>query len=172
MLNALHVMGEYWEPDADEPTALGALVGAVRNAESVSALRELERLLSGFVLGLDLPVGPLVAAVPPGPDRVAHPVPSLAACVAEALDVDSVRAVLTRSFATPQLRDTPVGRRRDVVEAAGYAVNATVRGRSVVLVDDVVLTGTTLDYLAEILLDAGAAEVVGIVAARTRLRDG
>lgn len=165
------MLGEYWEPDAEEPTALGALVAAAKDQASVAALRELEGLLSVFVLGLDLPTGPLVAAVPPGPGRSAHPVPSLAACVAEALDVDAVGSVLTRSAATPRLRDTPVARRRDVVEAAGYAVNASVRGRSVVLVDDVVLTGTTLTYLAELLREAGATDVVGVVAARTRRTD-
>lgn len=165
------MFGEYWEPDAEVMTALGALVGAAKDDGNVTALRELEGLLSVFVLGLDLPTGPLVAAVPPGPGRGAHPVPSLAACVAEALDVDAVGSVLTRSAATPRLRDTPPAHRRDVVEAAGYAVNAPVRGRPVVLVDDVVLTGTTLEYLAELLLAAGATEVVAVVAARTRRRD-
>lgn len=169
MLTAIHVMGRYWQADVEEPTELGALVAAAKDAGEVGALRALEARLAAFVLQLDLPRAPLVAAVPPGPDRAAHPVPSLAACVAEALDVDAVGKVLIRRHATPQLRDTPVGRRRDVVESAGYAVNIDVKNRNVVLVDDVILTGTTLHYLADLLLDAGATSVVGVVAARTRL---
>lgn len=169
MLSALHVMGSYWHEDSEEPTDLGRLVAAAKDEGDAGALEELEQRLSAYVLELDLPLAPLVVAVPPGPDRDAHPVPSLAAAVAEALDVDAVSGVVTRARPTPRLRDTPVARRRDVVESAGYSVDAMVEERAVVLVDDVVLTGTTLDYLAERLLEAGASEVTGLVIARTRL---
>ncbi len=171
MLSALHVMGRYWHDDNETATSLGELVAAAKDLNSIAALRQLERRISEWVLTLDLPLAPLVAAVPPGPNRDAHPVPSLAACVAEALEVDAVGGVLTRSNPTSRVRDTPVERRRDVVLAAGYAVNAVVRGRAVVLVDDVTLTGTTLVHLADLLRQAGAREVVGVVAARTRLAD-
>lgn len=169
MLSALHVLGSYWQPDRDEPTELGDLLAAAKDLGRADALRELEHRLSNFVLELDLPFAPLVAGVPPLAGR-AHPVPSLAACVAETLDVDAVGAVLRRAHATPRLRDTPVARRGDVVEAAGYSVNADVEDRAVVLVDDVILTGTTLNHLARLLFDAGASRVVGVVVARTRLR--
>ena len=56
-----------------------------------------------------------------------------------------------------------------MVESAGYVVTGDVAGRSVVLVDDVVLTGTTLGFLAELLVDAGALEVIAVVVCRTRL---
>ncbi|MEM7140853.1 MAG: phosphoribosyltransferase family protein [Actinomycetota bacterium] len=172
MLTDLHVMGDYWQADAASPTELGRLVAAAKDHGDEHALRQLEAQLSAFVLDLDVALAPIVAAVPPGPGREAHPVPSLAACVAEALDVDAVGAVLTRAHETPRLRDTPAERRRDVVIAAGYEVNADVRDRDVVLVDDVLLTGTTLRHLAELLTDAGASSVVGVVAARTRLAGG
>lgn len=169
MLSALHVIGPYWHDDRDEPTELGHLVAAAKDHGQREALAELERRLSAFVLDLELASAPLVAAVPPAPDRDAHPVPSLAACVAEALDVDAVGGVLTRERTTPRLRDVPVEQRSAVVEAAGYAVTADVVGRTVVLVDDVVLTGTTLDHLAALLRAAGATDVIGVVVARTRL---
>ena len=44
-------------------------------------------------------------------------------------------------------------------------------GHQVVLVDDVVLTGTTLRYITRLLEDAGATRVVAVVAARTRRAD-
>jgi predicted amidophosphoribosyltransferase len=168
MLSAIHVMANYWRGDLDELTSVGELVASAKDLESAGALRQLERLLAAWVLDLDLPTGAAVIAVPPGPNRTSHPVPSLAACVAETLDVDLASGLLKRENPTPRLRDTPIKGRRDVVEAAGYSVDPAVEGRDVVLVDDVIFTGTTLGYLAELLLAAGATSVQAVVIARTR----
>ena len=78
---------------------------------------------------------------------------------------------LTRGEATARLRDTPLQQRLAVVEAAGYEVKSPVGGHGIVLVDDVVLTGTTLRYLAQLLQEAGATRVTAVVAARTRRAD-
>lgn len=48
-----------------------------------------------------------------------------------------------------------------------FATRVPVIGRSIVLVDDVATTGTTLSECARTLLDAGAARVVGVVLARS-----
>lgn len=169
MLSAVHVMGNYWREDVDEPTSLGQLVALAKDHNSVGARRQLENQLAVFVLEIDLPLGAAVVAVPTGPHREAHPVPSLAACVAETLDVDLATGLVRRKNPTPRLRDTLPGRRRDVVEAAGYTVDPLVAGRDIILVDDVILTGTTIGYLAELLINGGAASVRAVVVARTRM---
>jgi predicted amidophosphoribosyltransferase len=161
-------MANYWRDGVDEFTSVGELVASAKDLESAGALRQLEHLLAAWVLDLELPAGAAVIAVPPGPNRTSHPVPSLAACVAETLDVDLASGLLKRENPTPRLRETPAERRRDVVEAAGYSVDPAVKGRNVILVDDVILTGTTLGFLAELLLDAGATSVEAVVIARTR----
>jgi predicted amidophosphoribosyltransferase len=169
VLTGVHVLGDYWHLDRDEPTELGEIVAGAREQGRPDALQPLIRRLVEFVVTLDLPVHPMVAPVPPGPDRPAHPVPALADAVAFVLGA-TARPVLGRRHPTARLRDTPPEQRRTVVEAAGYHVTTDVTGRSVVLVDDVILTGTTIGHLAELLLDAGAARVDAVVAARTRLR--
>ena len=55
-----------------------------------------------------------------------------------------------------------------MVRAADYEVVEDVEGRHVVLVDDVVLSGTTLSHVADLLLAAGAASVQPIAIARSR----
>lgn len=42
-----------------------------------------------------------------------------------------------------------------------------MEGKSIAVVDDVMTTGATLNECAKALVNAGAAEVIGIVAART-----
>ncbi len=168
MIGDIHVMGPYWFDHDDRATPLGELVSGAKDRQDPEALRSLETLLAEFTRTLDVAGSPLVVAVPPGPDRHAHPVPALATTVAEALAVP-VADVLRRGPAPIRLRDTPVARRRAVVETVGYAVDGDVDGRPVLLVDDVVLTGTTLHYLAELLMAAGAERVDAVVACRTRL---
>lgn len=162
-------MDSYWEEGSDRLTQVGALVRAAKdqrgNSAAVGAIQD--RLVQ-YVDGLQLPADPLVLAVPPGPHREAHPVPALAAAVAARLGSPAGDA-LTRRYETARLRGTPPEFRRRVVESAGYVVSGDVVGRAVLLVDDVILTGTTLGFLAELLVSSGAAEVSAVVVCRTRL---
>ena len=171
MLSSVHVMGPYWRDDADQRSPLGTLVSEAKDLGDPVALGRLRRQLCGFVAGLDLGACPLVVAVPPGPHREAHPVPALASSVASGLGV-VLDHVLDRAHDAPRLRGTSIEGRRHAVEAAGYVVTGDVVGRSVVLVDDVILTGTTLGFVAELLLEAGAAEIRAVVVCRTRLATG
>ncbi|MEZ5168428.1 MAG: phosphoribosyltransferase family protein, partial [Acidimicrobiales bacterium] len=99
----------------------------------------------------------------------AHPVPALARAVADAVDRPCA-PLLERRHRTALLRDTAPEDRVALVAAAGYRVTGSVDGASVVLVDDVVLTGTTLEHLASLLVAAGARGVDAVVACRTRRR--
>ena len=67
-----------------------------------------------------------------------------------------------------RLRDLDPTERPATVLAADYEVVEDVGGRHVVLVDDVVLSGTTLDHVADLLLAAGAASVRPVAIARSR----
>ncbi|NDH85331.1 MAG: hypothetical protein EBY65_10800 [Acidimicrobiia bacterium] len=66
------------------------------------------------------------------------------------------------------MRDLDSSERPAVVRAADYEVVEEVEGRHVVLVDDVVLSGTTLSHVADLLLAAGAASVRPVAIARSR----
>jgi ComF family protein len=78
-----------------------------------------------------------------------------------------VRHALRRVRATPSQADLPAARRHaNVRDAFAVRWRAGVRGRRVVLVDDVSTTGATLDACARVLMEAGAAEVRAVTAAR------
>ena len=55
-----------------------------------------------------------------------------------------------------------------MADAAGYGVDPIAVGRNIVLLDDVVLTGTTLGYLTQLLRAEGAASITPLVVAQTR----
>ena len=67
---------------------------------------------------------------------------------------------------TSQVTFSRSARMENLRNAFGMRNNRDVRGRDLVLVDDVLTTGSTLDECARVLLEAGAASVRGITVAR------
>jgi len=68
-------------------------------------------------------------------------------------------------------RQTHLQRRQRLDNASGlYACTRPLGGACVAVVDDVMTTGSTLDGIASQLKEAGAAQVVGLVLARTPYR--
>jgi len=57
-------------------------------------------------------------------------------------------------------------RMRNLRDAFGLRQNATVRGKNLLLVDDVLTTGSTLDECARVLLAAGARSIHALTIAR------
>ena len=181
-IDRLVVLGDYWVapgggPASEVPTRteVGELVHRAKDSSDEAAAAELGRrlacLASRSLLPLAGPV-PLVVGVP------SHPVPyvDLPAVLAEALAAVGIGehrpGLLVRRHGTQKLRDLGAdpARRYDMAAEAGYEVTEPVAGRSVVLVDDVILTGATLRFIAAKLRAAGAASVTAAAAAQTRRR--
>jgi ComF family protein len=80
-----------------------------------------------------------------------------------------VRRVLRRRRHGPPQASLPAGRRDgNVRHAFGLAIGARarVRGRVLVVVDDVMTTGATLNACSRVLLEAGARKVYALTSAR------
>ena len=81
--------------------------------------------------------------------------------------------VLARWRPRPAQSTLPSTRRRVNLEAAVFVPawqRRRVRGRAILLVDDVVTTGATLAVCAAALREAGAADVRAVTVARTLLK--
>jgi ComF family protein len=78
---------------------------------------------------------------------------------------------LARTRRTASQADLPAARRHANVRGAfAWRRQVAVKGRTIVLVDDVSTTGATLNACARVLLDAGAADVRALTAARAVAR--
>lgn len=175
-LGHLHVVGDVWSDDGAGRTELGLLLARAKDEHDEPAAQELAELVatsSGVGVGPDpsLTADVVVTSVPPNPRSTVDVPAVLARAVAGAMGVVAEPSLLERRFPTARVRDIAPDERGPLVAAAGYEVTRRVDGRAVVLVDDVILTGTTLAHVAELLMAAGAASVVGVVAARSRRSD-
>ena len=162
-----HVMGMVWAPDRPERTEIGHFLAAAKEQVDAPAIQELARRLAEFARTCALPRDGLWVPVPADPARPNPLVRALAEAVALAHG-GSVATVIERRGSTGPVREASPGERGARVAAADYCVIGDVRGREVVLIDDVVLTGTTLDHLAGLLREQGASRVEALVAARSR----
>lgn len=92
----------------------------------------------------------------------------LARHVASKLDADLDFLSLRRlRFTQPQTRLTGDERKRNVRKAFGVVEAAGLKGRTILLIDDVATTGSTLNECARVLKKAGASGVFCLTLART-----
>lgn len=92
----------------------------------------------------------------------------LAAALAPRLGLPVVEGCLQRVRDTPPQMGLPAAERRRNVRGAFACADETLRGRRVLVVDDVCTTSATLDACAVALKRSGATVVTGLTLARAR----
>ena len=76
---------------------------------------------------------------------------------------------VAKAQTTPQMKNIPVWERQETLQEAIQAGQEEVKGKSLLLFDDLIESGSTLRRTAEVLLkDRGAASVYALVLTRTR----
>ncbi|MBL8308923.1 MAG: ComF family protein [Burkholderiales bacterium] len=114
--------------------------------------------------------------VPLAPDRLAERGYNQATLIAQELahrfrGADGAPALSVDANAALRIRETAVQQRLNWVERrrnvrGAFAATRSFTGEAVVLIDDVLTTGATLNELARVLTAAGAAQVDALVLAR------
>lgn len=160
--DATLALGDYAAP-------LDGVVLALKSGGRLALARDLGALLARHARGIAGPDA-LIAAVPLAFERHAergfNQALEIARRVARDLSLPlDASALLRVRHAAPQHVLALPERRRNVRGA--FAVLGDVRGKHLLVVDDVLTTGSTLDEVASVLKRAGAARVTNLVVART-----
>ena len=90
---------------------------------------------------------------------------TMARRIATRLKVELATGILAKARWTPKQAKSPPVQRRQQQQNAFHVVGAGVKGKSILLVDDILTTGATADAAARALKRAGASRVVVAVVA-------
>lgn len=124
-----------------------------------------QALRAGASLPSDILLVPIPASRTSLLQRGMNPAAEIARSLAAELGVPGPRHLLRRRRESP--RQATLGRRARQRGAAGlFLCVEPLHGRHVAVVDDVMTTGSTVNAAAAALLEAGAASVTALVAAR------
>jgi len=108
-----------------------------------------------------------VIPIPPSLAREFDPVTELARALARELAISALLGVLVKTRATePQKEMTSLAQKRANV-AGAFALKGTVRGKRLLLVDDLYDSGATLDEAARVLTRGGATGLVVLTLTKT-----
>lgn len=118
-----------------------------------------------------VPSDTLVVAVPTAPRRVRRRGFDQSRLIAQALAIEkglSVHTALSRRSNVDQIGKSRTERIKQMKHV--FSVCGSVEGKTVLLVDDIITTGATIESAARCLRDAGAAHVDAVTVARHLLK--
>ncbi|UCD35795.1 MAG: ComF family protein [Nitrospiraceae bacterium] len=161
-------------PAFSSARAFGLYEGTLRKAINLfkyHRIRRLSRPLTRLVLGGEIPSVRIVLPVPLHKRRLRerefNQSALLAKGIAKKISADLAVDCLVRTRDTlPQVGLRSGERRRNIKNAFAASSRTSITGRSVLLVDDVITTGSTVQECSDVLKKAGAREVHVLALAR------
>ena len=162
--------GDPYHPFEMKYTELGNRLFRFKYRGDTSALPDIVDTAEAFIKGSKLKIECIVPA-PASIGRTSQPVTLLARELAKRLDVPAYEKALAKPKATPSMKNVPdwLERQRLLADAIQSGTEEDVANKSVLLVDDLVESGSTLRRAAEVLLGDGKASCVHAFAlTRTR----
>ncbi|MCK4849704.1 MAG: ComF family protein [Phycisphaerae bacterium] len=173
----IYALGVYrWKGDVDAANALSRVIRLMKKDE-VNRLCESLGYLLVTALRQDtsmLKEADVLASVPPDPERWRERGFDNVACLTSYMEkfalVPLISDILVKTRATPDLRQLSRSARRDALTGSIQVYgrhSKRISGAVVLIVDDVVTSGVTLDVCAKAFLAAGARKVIGATLAKS-----
>jgi len=166
-VSAVHT-GDPYHPFEMKYTELGARVYRFKYRGDTTALPDILDTAEAFIRGLNVKVDCVVPA-PPSKKRVSQPVVELARELAQRLAVPTLETAVIKVKQTESMKNVPAWERPKVLEEAVQPGSESASGRAILLVDDLIDSGSTLRRATEVLLkNCGASVVYALALTRTR----
>jgi predicted amidophosphoribosyltransferase len=108
-----------------------------------------------------------ICAVPPSPDKEWDLPSELAHIVAKQVRKADISPALRFSKKKASVKELSLDEKWDALEAAKLQININVTKKKIILLDDKYQSGTTAQFIASKLFDAGATEVHGLFCVKT-----
>ncbi len=161
--------GDPYHPFEMKYTELGGRLYRFKYRSDASAFTDIVDTAEQFIREWKPSIDCVVPA-PPSLGRTSQPVVELARELAKRLGVAVCEDAVMKVKETPAMKNIPDWwERQRVLGEAVQAGSGNVKGKSVLLLDDLVESGSTLRRAADILLKGGAAKAVYALAlTRTR----
>ena len=87
----------------------------------------------------------------------------VAICLSKCLSIPAEPVLRRRLFTLEQKYLTPSARRRNAYTTMKLAKDTSLENKTVILIDDIITTGASLDAAASLLMSAGAKQVIAAV---------
>lgn len=161
--------GDPYHPFDIKRTDLGELVYRLKYGGDRSALGDIVDTAQEFV-GKWNPGASCVVPAPPSLKRNSQPVVEIARELAARLGLEFCEDAVHKVKETPSMKNVPDWfERQKVLAEAIQSSKGDMRGKSILLFDDLVQSGSTLGRVAEVLQkDGGASAVYALALTRTR----
>lgn len=88
--------------------------------------------------------------------------------IAENTDIDDISKKVRWTKDKHSLKDVPLKNKWQALETAGLEVNADLKGKTIILLDDLYQSGITMQFVAMKLQEAGAAFIYGLAVCKSR----
>jgi predicted amidophosphoribosyltransferase len=149
-------------------TELGELLYRLKYRGDQSAIAPIAQAACDFVRGWN-PGIEVIVPVPPSRNRPVQPLFQIADEVGRLLDLPVDKASVRKTRATPELKNADHAQRLELLWGAHSIEGDALRGRRVLLLDDLYQSGATLNTIARLLKEVGRTSAV-VALALTRAR--
>jgi competence protein ComFC len=153
-------------------SALGELIYRLKNRDDRSTIDSIADTAVQFINGSWKPEFDLIVPMPPSRKRAAYqPVFEIVNAIGARLGKSVALEAIIKAKDTPQLKDVfDFSKREKLLKDAFVANENLVRGRSVLLVDDLFRSGATANIVTRTLLSVGVAKVHVLAMTKTRTK--
>ena len=149
-------------------TELGELLYRLKYKGDQSAIAPIAQAAFDFVCGWN-PGIDVIVPTPPSKSRAVQPLFQIADEVGRLLSLPVDKTSVRKTKATPELKNVDHAKRLELLGEAHSIQGEALRGRRILLLDDLYQSGATLNAIARLLKEAGGVSAV-FALALTRAR--